>query len=121
MEGKESGMTVKSAKWPVLPGRVPSGTMKSMITVAIALREEDQRFVEEAIKSGRYSSESKVVAEALSELKVREAIRSSKIEDLREKVLVGIGQADRGEFAEFTAEQVKADGRARAAAKQGLQ
>ena len=48
------------------------------------------------VKSGRYSSESEVVAEALSELKVREAIRLSKMDELRAKVQVGIGQADRG-------------------------
>ena len=46
-----------------------------MTTVAIALKDEDRKFIEEVVKSGRYLSESEVVAEALSELKVREAIR----------------------------------------------
>jgi len=69
-----------------------------MTTVAISLNEEDQRFLEEIVKSGRFFSESEVVAEALSELKVREAIRREKIAELRAKVQVGIDQADRGEF-----------------------
>jgi len=89
-----------------------------MTTVAIALKDEDQRFIEEAVKSGRFFSESEVVAEALSEMKVREAIRRGKIEDLRAKVQVGIDQADRGEFVEFTAEDVKTEGRKRLAAQQ---
>jgi len=84
-----------------------------MTTVPIALNDDDQRFIEEAVKSGRYFSESEVVAEALSELKVREAIRNGKIDDLRARVQVGIEQADKGDFVEFTAEDVKANGRKR--------
>jgi len=91
----------------------------SMTTVAIALKEEHQKFIEEAVKSGRYLSESEVVAEALSELKIRDAIRRSKIDDIRAKVLIGIEQADRGEFDEFSAEDIKAQGRERLAKQQG--
>ena len=89
-----------------------------MTTVAIALKDEDRKFIEEAVRSGRYCSESEVVAEALSEMKVREAIRRSKIEDLRAKVQAGIEQADRGEFVEFTADDVKSEGRERLSAQQ---
>jgi len=89
-----------------------------MTTVAISLNEEDRRFLQEAVKSGRYFSESEVVAEALSEFKVREAIRRDKIAELRTKVQIGIAQADKGEFAEYTAREVKAEGRKRLAAQQ---
>jgi antitoxin ParD1/3/4 len=89
-----------------------------MTTVAIALNDEDQKFIEEAVRSGRYFSESEVIADALAEMKVREAIRRSKIDDLRAKVQVGIEQADRGEFVDFTAEDVKSEGRKRLAARQ---
>ena len=88
-----------------------------MTTVAISLKDEDRRFLEEVVKSGRYFSESEVVAEALSEFKVREAIRHDKIAELRAKVQVGIDQADRGEFVEFTAEDVMAEGRKRLASQ----
>jgi antitoxin ParD1/3/4 len=84
-----------------------------MTTVAISLNDENRKFVEEVVKSGRYFSESEVVAEALSEMKVREAIRRGKLDELRAKVAVGIEQADRGEFVEFSAADVKAEGRAR--------
>jgi antitoxin ParD1/3/4 len=89
-----------------------------MTTVAISLKDEDQRFLEEVVKSGRFSSESEVVAEALAELRLREAIRHAKLDELRAKVRVGLDQADRGEFVEFTAEDVKAEGRKRLAAQQ---
>lgn len=89
-----------------------------MTTVAISLNDEDQRFIEDIVKSGRYFSESEVVAEALSEFKVREAIRREKLAELKSKVQSGIDQADRGDFVEFTAEEVMAEGRKRLAAKQ---
>jgi len=95
-----------------------SGKITPMTNVVISLKEEDQRFLEEAVKSGRYFSESEVVAEALSEFKVREAIRRDKITELRARVQTGIDQADRGEFDGFTAEDVKAEGRKRLAARQ---
>jgi antitoxin ParD1/3/4 len=90
-----------------------------MTTVAISLKDEDRKFIEEVVKSGRYLSESEVVAEALTELKVREEVRAHKLAGLRAKVQIGIDQADRGEFVEFTAEDVKAEGRRRLSAGQG--
>lgn len=91
-----------------------------MRTVAIALKEEDQKFIEEAVKSGRYFSESEVIAEALTELKAREAVRRGKIDEMRAKVQIGIEQADRGEFVEFTAENIKAEGRQRVSGQQAV-
>lgn len=107
--------------WEAVPLHAARGsdTMHAMTTVAISLKDEDQRFIEEVVKSGRYLSESEVVAEALSEFKVREAIRRSKTDELRAKVQVGVEQADRADFVEFTAEDVKAEGRKRLFAQQG--
>ena len=92
-----------------------------MTTVAISLKDEDRHFLEEAVKSGRFFSEIEVVAEALAEFRVREAIRHAKLDELRAKVQVGIEQADRGEFIAFTAEDVKREGRQRLAAQQAAQ
>ena len=89
-----------------------------MTTVAISLKDEDQQFLDAAVRSGRFSSESEVVAEALAEFRVRESIRQAKLGDLRAKVAVGIEQADRGDFDAFTAEDVKREGRERLAAQQ---
>jgi putative addiction module CopG family antidote len=46
-----------------------------MTKVAISLNDEDRSFLEEAVKSGRFASESEVIVEALAQLEVREAIR----------------------------------------------
>ena len=89
-----------------------------MTTVAISLNDEDRRFIEEILKSGRFFSESEVVAEALSDFKLREAIRLNKIAELKSKIQVGIDQADRGEFVEYTADDVMRAGRERLAAQQ---
>ena len=87
-----------------------------MNTVAITLREEDESFLDAVVKSGRFLTESEAVAEALSELKVREALREQRIADLRAKVQVGIAQANRGEFVEFSAQDIIAEGRRKLAA-----
>ena len=42
-----------------------------MTTLAITLRDEHRKFIEEAMKTGRYVSESDVVAAAIAELKAR--------------------------------------------------
>ncbi|MGA3170578.1 MAG: type II toxin-antitoxin system ParD family antitoxin [Chthoniobacteraceae bacterium] len=86
-----------------------------MTTLVISINEKDRRFLEDIVKSGRYLSESEVVAEALSELKVRESIRQNRLAELRAKIDVGIDQADRGDFVEFTAEDVIVEGRKRLA------
>ena len=82
-----------------------------MTTVAITLREEDEHFLDEVVKSGRFLTHSDAVAEALAELKVREAIREQRISELRSKVQVGVEQANRGEFVEFSAQDIIAEGR----------
>ena len=86
-----------------------------MTTVAITLKEEHEHFIQQALASGRYLSESEIVAEALSEFQVREEVRKARFAGLKEKIRAGIAQADRGDFAEFTADDVKAAGRARQA------
>lgn len=87
----------------------------AMITVIITLQDENQSFLESAIKSGRYISESDVVAEALVELKLREEIRQRRFDELKARIKVGIDQADRGDFVEFNADDIKAAGRKRLA------
>lgn len=66
-----------------------------MTTLAITLREEDGYFLEEVVRSGRYLTKDDAVAEAVSELRVREALRQERVAELRAQVMVGIEQADR--------------------------
>jgi antitoxin ParD1/3/4 len=83
-----------------------------MATVTVTLREEDRHFIEAALKSGRYVSESEAVSDAIAELRAREELRQARLGELRAKVLVGIEQLDCGEGAEWSAKEIKAKGRA---------
>jgi len=72
-----------------------------MTTRSITLRDEHELLIQQALKSGRFHSESEVVAEALSEFQVHEEIRRAKFAELKEKIQVGIDQLERGETVEF--------------------
>lgn len=72
-----------------------------MTTRSITLRDEHESLIQQALKSGRFLSESEVVAEALSEFQVHEEIRRAKFAELKAKIQVGIDQLDRGETVEF--------------------
>ena len=86
--------------------------MQGMTTVTITLRDEDQRFIESAMKSGRYVTESEAVSDAIAELRTREEFHQARLAELRAKVTVGIAELDRGEGAEWNVEDIKAEGRA---------
>ncbi len=88
-----------------------------MATVTVTLREEDRDFIEAALKSGRYVSESEAVSDAIAELRAREELRQARLTELRGKVRLGIEQLDRGEGATWSAEEIKSKGRALLAAR----
>jgi antitoxin ParD1/3/4 len=74
---------------------------KPMTTRPITLRDEHEILIQQALRSGRYFSESEVVAAALNEFQVHEEIRRARFATLKAKIQVGIEQLDRGETAEF--------------------
>ncbi len=76
-----------------------------MTTRSITFSDEHESIIQQALKSGRYLSESEVVAEALSEFQVHEAIRREKFAELKAKIQVGIEQLDRGETVQFDLEE----------------
>lgn len=67
-----------------------------MATTSMSLGPYWEAFLKAQVESGRYSSVSEVVREALRTLEEREA----KLERLREYLREGLEQADRGEFVE---------------------
>jgi len=83
-----------------------------MTTVTITLRDEDQRFIESAMKSGRYVTESEAVSDAIAELRAREELHQAHFAEMRVKVMVGIDELNRGESAEWNVEDTKGKGRA---------
>ena len=84
-----------------------------MTTLTISLREEDQRFIQKALEEGRYISESEAVADAIGELRAQAEARKSSIATLRNAITFGVEQADRGDFVDFTANEIIANRRAR--------
>jgi putative addiction module CopG family antidote len=81
-----------------------------MTKVTITLKDEDQHFIETAMKTGRYVTESEAVGDAISELRAREELRQARFAELRTKVMVGIEELERGDCSEWNVEEVKAEG-----------
>ena len=81
------------------------------------------KFVRDKVRSGQYPDADHVINSALNELQQREAGEEFTPEHrayLRRELQRGVEQADRGEFAEFTAEDVIAEARRqRAEAERG--
>jgi len=75
-----------------------------MTTMRLILRDEDRRFLEEALRSGRYATESEVVSEAIAELRAREGLREARLGEIRAQVLIGLQQLDGGEGREWSLE-----------------
>lgn len=82
-----------------------------MTTITITLRDEDQSFIADAVKSGFYITKSEVVATALGLLKSREDLRQIRRAHLKREIQIGIDQLNRGEFAEFSATDIMRLGR----------
>jgi len=92
-----------------------------MTKVTITLRDEDQHFIETAMKTGRYVTESEAVSDAISELRAREEQYQDRLAELRAKIMIGIEELERGEGAEWNLEEVKSEGRALLASRQAVQ
>ena len=73
----------------------------------VALAPELERFVQEQVRSGAYPTANAVISRALALLREQ----TEDLEDLRREAMVGVEQADRGEFVEFTAKDIQTEGR----------
>jgi antitoxin ParD1/3/4 len=89
----------------------------AMTTLSITLRDEDGHFIENAVQSGSYLTQSEVVATALELLKTHEELRQVRREHLKKEVLKGIDELDKGETVEFTAPDIQRLGRERLASE----
>ncbi|HSV13758.1 MAG TPA: type II toxin-antitoxin system ParD family antitoxin [Tepidisphaeraceae bacterium] len=75
----------------------------------ISLDPKLARFVEERVKAGLYDSADDLINAAVARLKTDEEKAAEELADLRVDVDAGLAEADRGDFAEFTAEDVIAE------------
>lgn len=64
----------------------------------VSLNSELSAYVAERVKSGDYSSPDHVVEEGLQLLKKLEQQDRASLDELRQKIAVGVAQADRGEL-----------------------
>jgi antitoxin ParD1/3/4 len=65
--------------------------------VNVSLTPELEELIQERVRSGRYTSASEVVREALRLLQDRDELRRLRMDELRAKVAAGIDSRDRGE------------------------
>ncbi len=62
----------------------------------VSLTPELERWVAERVESGRYTSASEVIREALRLLEEQEAIRQSHLAEIRTKIDLGLRQLEEG-------------------------
>ena len=68
----------------------------------VSLTPEMERWVQQKVSSGFYTSASEVIREALRELFYRETLESKTLGNLRDALQTGCAAADRGELQEWT-------------------
>lgn len=73
---------------------------RDRVGVNVSLTPELARFVEAKVDAGTYASASEVVREGLRLLLEQERLRDARLQELREKVRVGLDQARRGELVD---------------------
>ena len=92
-----------------------------MTEVAIKIPDDLGPFIAKSVKTGAFNDAGDFVVNLLYNIKAQSETELSeeqqaKLATLRAEIAVGIEQADRGEFVEFTADEIIAAGRARRAA-----
>ena len=84
----------------------------------ITLDPELEKFVEEKVRAGQYAGPSDVIREALSAFREQQELTPEYDDYLQRELAVGLEQAHRGEYADFDAEKIIAEGRQRLNARQ---
>jgi putative addiction module CopG family antidote len=88
--------------------------------MTIALKPDVEKVVEQMVRCGEYGSADEAVNELLASMLRQPGESAEEISELRALVDEGIAELDRGEFAEFTAADIIAEGHAaHQARKQG--
>ena len=91
------------------------------MTLNVSLTPQQEARIRERVSSGEYVSASEVVRAALRLLDQQDALRRMTLEELRKEVMLGIAQAEAGEFEALDSAAmgaVKRRGRERLASSQ---
>ena len=84
----------------------------------ILLKPELEKFIDDQVQQGRYDSAADAINAAVARLQTEGEVAALSLDDLRAELDPALAEADRGEYAAFTAETVIAERRAAWAAKQ---
>ena len=84
----------------------------------VLLKPELERFIDEQVQQGRYDSADDAINAAVAQFQTERNLAAFQLDRLRAEVDLGIAEADRGEFVEYTAQDVIAERRAALAARQ---
>ncbi|MDP6564712.1 MAG: type II toxin-antitoxin system ParD family antitoxin [Alphaproteobacteria bacterium] len=90
-----------------------------MPTRNIVLTDNQDSLVGELVDSGRYKSASEVMRAGLRLLENEIEQRQAELDDIRAGILEGVRQADAGDFAEGSADEIVKRAFSRARATQG--
>ena len=75
-------------------------SMPSRATLSISVTPELRKFVAKLVKSGRYTSASEVMREALRLLQHQERQRKAAVAQIKAKIAEGLAAAERGDFVD---------------------
>jgi putative addiction module CopG family antidote len=81
------------------------------VLMTVSLSKAMEKFVAAKVRAGQYRSADKAVNALLAETAERERLSPEDVSQLRAQLDPAIAEADRGEFVEFTAEQIIAEAR----------
>jgi antitoxin ParD1/3/4 len=85
-----------------------------MSTMNISLTPQLEKLVQERVKSGRYTSASEVIREALRLMEEKDRLLGAKLDQLRQDIREGV---DSGAGAAWDPNEIKREGRARRATR----
>jgi antitoxin ParD1/3/4 len=83
----------------------------------ILLKPELEKFIDDQVQQGRFDSAADAINSAVARLQTERELAGLPLEALRGEIDIGLAEADRGEFTQFTAEDVIAERHAALAAK----
>ena len=83
----------------------------------ISLTDHHDTLIDTKVQSGEYANASEVVREGLRLIEERDRELAARVEGISTRVAVGLEQAERGEFVEGTADEIRERVRKRAEAR----
>jgi antitoxin ParD1/3/4 len=95
----------------VTAGASDSGIMPLEVLMNVSLKPDLAKFIDAEVRRGRYSSAEDAVNAAVARLQTDQQLSPQDVAELRAELDPAIAEAERGEFADFTAEDVIADRR----------